>query len=123
MRFWTSTPQWNITIAALTGWGLSHGLGAIDKGFDAELITQLDDTPPNVNVIPQDIGRVLLNLFNNTFYAVYQKQKTTGPDYKPRVEASTAVKGDVVEIRVKDKHGGRWFGIYHFIAWLNYINK
>jgi hypothetical protein len=107
------------------GFGHSRGLRATatDKSFNAELITRLDDTLPNVNVIPQDIGPVLLNLLNNAFYAVYQKQKTTGPDCKPMMEVSTAVKGDVAEIRVKDKHGGRWFGISHFIAWLNYINK
>ncbi|MGZ3943656.1 MAG: 7TM diverse intracellular signaling domain-containing protein, partial [Mucilaginibacter sp.] len=62
-----------------------HGLRSKDKNFNAELITNFDEKLPNVNVIPQDIGRVLLNLFNNAFYAVNQKSKTAGKDYKPEV--------------------------------------
>ena len=46
---------------------------------------------PKVNVIPQDMGRVLLNLFNNAFYAVNQKQKTAGADYKPEVTVTTTL--------------------------------
>jgi two-component system NtrC family sensor kinase len=68
-----------------------HGLRAKDKSFNAELITHFDKGLPKVNVVQQDIGRVLLNLFNNAFYAVNQKQKTGGPDYKPEVEASTFI--------------------------------
>ncbi len=54
----------------------------------------------------QDIGRVLLNLFNNAFYAVNQKQKITGTDYKPEVTVSTSVKNNYVIIRVKDNGVG-----------------
>jgi two-component system NtrC family sensor kinase len=53
-----------------------HGLRAKEKSFNAELITHFDENLPKVNVAQQDIGRVLLNLFNNAFYAVNQKQKT-----------------------------------------------
>jgi two-component system NtrC family sensor kinase len=66
-----------------------HGLRAKDKNFNAELITNFDENLPNVNIAAQDIGRVLLNLFNNAFYAVNQKKKTAGPDYKPTVEITT----------------------------------
>ena len=66
-----------------------HGLRAKDKSFTAEMITHFDETLPKVNVIPQDMGRVMLNLFNNAFYAVNQKAKTAGPDYKPTVELTT----------------------------------
>ena len=66
-----------------------HGLRAKDKSFNAELITAFDDTLPQINVVPQDIGRVLLNLFNNAFYAVHQKEKTAGEDYKPGIEIRT----------------------------------
>ena len=66
-----------------------HGLRAKDKNFNAELVTHFDENIPKVNVAQQDIGRVLLNLFNNAFYAVAQKQKTAGPDYKPTVEITT----------------------------------
>ncbi len=53
-----------------------HGLRAKDKTFNAEMITHFADKLPPVNVVPQDIGRVLLNLFTNAFYAVQQRQKT-----------------------------------------------
>jgi two-component system NtrC family sensor kinase len=66
-----------------------HGLRAKDKNFNAELITNFDEQLPKVNIAQQDIGRVLLNLFNNAFYAVNQKQKTAGADYKPTVEITT----------------------------------
>ncbi len=67
-----------------------HGLRAKDKSFNAELITNFDKHLPKVNVVSQDLGRVLLNLFNNAFYAVSQKQKTAGADYKPIVEVTTS---------------------------------
>ncbi len=84
-----------------------HGLRAKDKSFNAELVTHFDETLPKVNAIPQDIGRVLLNLFNNAFYAVHQKQKTAaGTGYKPEVTVSTyAEKGHVI-IKVKDNGTG-----------------
>jgi two-component system NtrC family sensor kinase len=66
-----------------------HGLRARDKTFNAELITDFDQRLPLVKVVPQDIGRVLLNLFTNAFYAVQQKQKTAGSDYKPAVSIKT----------------------------------
>jgi two-component system NtrC family sensor kinase len=78
-----------------------YGLRAKDKNFTAELVTHLD-TLPKVNAIPQDIGRVLLNLFNNAFYAVNQKQKIVGADYKPEVSLSTSTENGQVIIKVKD---------------------
>ncbi len=57
-----------------------HGLRAKDKSFNAELVTRFDADLPPVNVVPQDIGRVMLNLFNNAFYAVNQKRKTAGDE-------------------------------------------
>ena len=68
-----------------------HGLRAKDKSFNSELITHFADKLPLVNVVPQDIGRALLNLFTNAFYAVNKKQKTAGADYKPTVELTTFV--------------------------------
>jgi len=65
------------------------GLRAKDKSFNAELVTQFDEGMPKLNVVPQDIGRVLLNLFTNAFYAVQKKQKTAVKDYKPTVEIQT----------------------------------
>jgi two-component system NtrC family sensor kinase len=79
-----------------------HGLRAKDKSFNANLVTNLADNLPLANMVPQDVGRVLLNLFNNAFYAVQQKQKTAGVAFKPTVEVSTAAKGKTLEIKVKD---------------------
>ena len=83
-----------------------HGLRAKNKAFNVELVTSFAPDLPKVNILPQDIGRVLLNLFTNAFYAVEQKQLTEGPDYKPTVELSTGLKGKMVEIKVKDNGGG-----------------
>jgi two-component system NtrC family sensor kinase len=66
-----------------------HGLRAKDKNFNAELITHLNTQLPKIKVAQQDIGRVLLNLFNNAFYAVNEKRKTTDATYKPIVEITT----------------------------------
>ncbi len=66
-----------------------HGLRAKDKSFNAEMITHFDPDLPKVNVSQQDMGRVMLNLFNNAFYAVNQKLKTAGADYKPEVTVTT----------------------------------
>lgn len=67
-----------------------HGLRAKDKSFNATMHTSFDDTIGKVNVIPQDIGRVLLNLFNNSFYAVTEKAKENpGSGFKPTISLST----------------------------------
>jgi signal transduction histidine kinase/ligand-binding sensor domain-containing protein len=88
-----------------------HGLRAKDKSFNADFNTEFDETLPKINVVTQDIGRVLLNLINNAFYAVSSKNlsglKTlTGSDYKPQVIVSTKRIGNQVEIRVKDNGNG-----------------
>lgn len=67
-----------------------HGLRAKDKSFNATMHTSFDDTIGKINVIPQDIGRVLLNLFNNSFYAVTEKAKeNAGSGFKPTIDLST----------------------------------
>ena len=83
-----------------------HGLRAKDKSFNAELVTNFDSKLPAVNIIAQDISRVLLNLFNNAFYAVNQKQKTAGVDYKPEVTVSTYIEKNNLVINVKDNGNG-----------------
>jgi two-component system NtrC family sensor kinase len=83
-----------------------HGLRAKDKTFNADLVTHYANDLPKANTIPQDIGRVLLNLFTNAFYAVHQKQKTAGANYQPIVELSTAIKDGAINIRVKDNGTG-----------------
>ena len=83
-----------------------HGLRAKDKSFNADLVTRFDDKLPMVNIVRQDIGRVMLNLFNNAFYAVNQKAKTAGPDYKPMVAVTAAQQNNSIIISVKDNGTG-----------------
>ncbi|MBC7425971.1 MAG: ATP-binding protein [Bacteroidia bacterium] len=83
-----------------------HGLRAKDKLFNATMKTDYDDTIGNVNIIQQDIGRVILNLINNAFYAVAEKKKQSGNEYEPTVSVSTKKDGDKVFIRVKDNGNG-----------------
>lgn len=83
-----------------------HGLRAKDKSFNAGLVTHFDENLPKVNMVSQDMGRVLLNLYNNAFYAVTQKRKTAGPDYNPTVEVTTSRADGMVIISVKDNGPG-----------------
>jgi signal transduction histidine kinase len=83
-----------------------HGMRARDKTFNASMETDFDDSIGDLNIVPQEIGRVLLNLITNAFYAVAEKQKQDGTDYQPNVSLSTKRQGDRVEIRVKDNGTG-----------------
>ena len=91
-----------------------HGMRAKDKSFNADLETQFDGSIGKINIVPQDIGRVLLNLFNNAFYACSErsrspvnKQKSTNlSEYKPTVSVSTKKIDKQVEIKVKDNGNG-----------------
>jgi signal transduction histidine kinase/ligand-binding sensor domain-containing protein len=83
-----------------------HGLRSKDKSFNSELITHFDPGLPKIAVVQQDIGRVMLNLFNNAFYAVNQKQKMAGADYKPEVSVFTSTENGHVVIKVKDNGTG-----------------
>jgi len=83
-----------------------HGLRARDNSFNAEFKTEFDKDLPLINVVAQDIGRVILNLINNAFYTVREKQKQSIGDYQPIVRVSTAKKGNMVEIRVSDNGNG-----------------
>ncbi|HEY6063231.1 MAG TPA: ATP-binding protein, partial [Chitinophagaceae bacterium] len=83
-----------------------HGLRAKDKSFNAIIKTDYDESIGNINVIPQDIGRVILNLITNAFYVVTEKKKQNTNGYEPTVSVSTKKTGDQVEIRVKDNGSG-----------------
>jgi len=85
-----------------------HGLRAKDKSFNAKFEIQLDPTLPKLNVIPQDMGRVLLNLINNAFYAVNERLRQAQPDsgYEPTVSVITKKEGNKVLISVKDNGNG-----------------
>jgi len=83
-----------------------HGLRAKDSSFnsDYELIT--DKNLPTIEVVPQEIGRVLLNLINNAFYAVYERAKQGEPHYQPKVRVTTKTSDNHLEIRVQDNGNG-----------------
>ena len=88
-----------------------HGLRAKDKGdattrFNADFVTNFDANLPQIKCVSQDIGRVLLNLYNNGFYEVYQKSKLNLPNYNPMLEVSTMAKGKHILIKVKDNANG-----------------
>ena len=83
-----------------------HGLRAKDKSFNATMKTDFDNSIGNINIIPQDIGRVVLNLLTNAFYVVDEKMKTGVQNYDPTVSISTKKVGDKVEIKVTDNGNG-----------------
>jgi signal transduction histidine kinase len=99
-----------------------HGLRAKDKSFNANFKTDLDSNLPKIEVVPQDIGRVLLNLITNAFFAVNEKAKLNGKDpllkhhqgsllakitgYSPLVNISTRLIEGAIEITIKDNGTG-----------------
>ena len=92
-----------------------HGLRAQLRGFQADYALHLAENLPNLSTVSQDIGRVLLNLFNNAFYAVYEKKKQLtesgteahfAADYVPKVTVSSCKTETGIEIRVKDNGTG-----------------
>ena len=89
-----------------------QGQRAKDKAFQAKIETQFDESLPKISVVPQDIGRVLLNLYNNAFYALNEKTKQMNGAFEPKVEVSTSHslssgegRGEVI-ITVKDNGNG-----------------
>ena len=103
-----------------------HGLKAKEKDFNASMETHFDPTLPKMDIIPQDIGRVLLNLINNAFYAVKERSKNGENGYQPTVSVSSERvdspsgaglpasqqaggergKGDFIQIAIKDNGSG-----------------
>jgi two-component system, NtrC family, sensor kinase len=79
-----------------------HGFRARDKNFNVILETHYDPSVGNVTMISQDIGRVLLNLFNNAFYSVDKKKTELGKGYEPTVIVRTVNKKNKIEVCVKD---------------------
>ena len=90
-----------------------HGLRAKDKSFNATIKTDFDESIGKIQIIPQDIGRVILNLLTNAFYAVDEKQKAErlkskmgGDVFEPKVSISTKKEGNQIYIAVKDNGNG-----------------
>lgn len=90
-----------------------HGLRAMDKSFNATLKTEFDENIGKINVVPQEMGRVILNLLTNAFYAVNEKKKLCENDsagmalpYNPTVKISTKKLHNGVEIKISDNGNG-----------------
>jgi signal transduction histidine kinase len=83
-----------------------HGIRAKDSSFNAAMKTDFDSGIGKIDIVPQDIGRVLLNLFNNAFFAVDLKQKDSGPEYQPTVFVKTKDLGNRVSLSVVDNGNG-----------------
>ena len=83
-----------------------HGFKAKDKSFNTTIKTDFDENIGKINIIPQELGRVLLNLFNNAFYAVAEKTKKAVAPYEPTVTVSTRKLNDKIQITVQDNGMG-----------------
>jgi two-component system NtrC family sensor kinase len=83
-----------------------HGLRAKDNSFNATMKTDFDKAIEKINIVPQDIGRVLLNLYTNAFYAMNEKKKRKGENFEPVVSVSTKKLNNKVEVRVRDNGSG-----------------
>ena len=83
-----------------------HGLRAKDKSFNATMKTDFDETIGMINIIPQDIGRVILNLITNAFYAVTEKKQQQPAGYEPTVSVITKKTGNNILVTVKDNGNG-----------------
>jgi two-component system NtrC family sensor kinase len=83
-----------------------HGLRAKDNQLNADFELNLDKKIHALHIVPQDIGRVLLNLYNNAFYAVQEKKKSEPDSFKPKVSVSTKKTDTGIQIRVRDNGAG-----------------
>jgi signal transduction histidine kinase len=83
-----------------------HGLRAKDKSFNAATKTDFEENIGDINIIPQDIGRVMLNLITNAFYVVDEKKKQLQEGYHPKISVSTKKINGKVEIKVTDNGNG-----------------
>lgn len=83
-----------------------HGFRAKNKSFHATVEMDFDETIGNINIVPQDIGKVILNLISNAFYAVHEKKQQNENGYEPTVSVSTKKSGDRIEVRVVDNGNG-----------------
>jgi len=83
-----------------------HGFRAKESSFNLKLETDFDSSIQKINVVPQECGRAILNIINNAFYAISEKNKQLQQGYEPTVSVSTRKKNDLVEIKVRDNGSG-----------------
>lgn len=87
-------------------WLSYHAMRAKDKGFNVSIHEQYQDDMPQVEVIPQDLSRAILNLMNNACYAVWKKAQTAGNGFKPEISVSVAFEDGSVKIAIADNGEG-----------------
>jgi signal transduction histidine kinase len=83
-----------------------HGMRAQDASFNTAIVKEYDQALPPVAVVPEDLGRVFLNIASNACWAVREKARTAGSAYAPVIRVRTADLGDRVEIRIRDNGPG-----------------
>ncbi len=83
-----------------------HGMRAMDPGFNCSMEKHLTTDLPLVRIIPQDVSRVILNIFNNSFYAVDERSKSQGKDFSPKVSISTRQVNGSITISIRDNGKG-----------------
>ncbi len=83
-----------------------HGLRAKENSLNVAMKTDFDESIGKINIVPQDIGRVLLNLYNNAFYAVAERRKLEGVGYEAAVTVSTKKSENKIFISVSDNGNG-----------------
>ncbi len=83
-----------------------HGMRAKDKSFNTAIKTELDPEVGKINVVPQDLSRVILNIVNNSCYAVDQKAKSLGSSFRPEITVTTKKAGKFIEITIRDNGTG-----------------
>jgi signal transduction histidine kinase len=79
-----------------------HGYRAKHKLFNCTINTSFDESIDKINIIPEDIGRILINLFSNAFYATNEKKKIKDSGYEPTVSLTTKKNGNKVELTIRD---------------------
>jgi two-component system NtrC family sensor kinase len=79
-----------------------HGFRAKDKSFNVTIKTAFDEGMDKINIVPQDIGRVFLNLYNNAFYSINEKLKKKAENYNPVIWVTTKMTGVKAEIKIRD---------------------
>ncbi len=83
-----------------------HGMRAQDRACDAAIELDLDEATGSASLVPQEIGRVIVNLVNNAIYAASRRRAIDGPSFSPKVRVSTRGAAEEVEIRVRDNGMG-----------------
>jgi signal transduction histidine kinase len=83
-----------------------HGARAQDQGFNVTMERDLDRNLAPIEIVPQDLMRVFLNLFGNGFYAARERRREGGDGYHPMLTVATRERGNAVEVRVRDNGTG-----------------